>query len=177
MQKNSQLIALVDSNDKVIDFAEKQYVHDKGLLHRAFSILVFNDNNEILLHQRALNKYHTPGLWTNTCCSHLLKGMSMDECTHDRLKFEMGFDCELIFQFSFTYKIEFENGLTEHETDHVYFGKWNGTPSPNTNEAMAYKWIKPQKLIDDAKANPDNYTYWFKQILNNFAHKILAFSS
>jgi len=177
MQKNSQLIALVNDKDQVIDYAEKQYVHEEGLLHRAFSIIVFNDNNDILLHQRAITKYHTPGLWTNTCCSHLIEGMNMEECTHDRLQMEMGFDCDLDFQFSFTYKIEFDNGLTEHETDHVYFGNWNGIPNPNIDEVMGYKWINPKDLLKDVERNPDKFTYWFKHILNNFPDKILKFNA
>lgn len=176
MQKKSQLIALIDTQDNVIDYAEKQFVHEEGLLHRAFSIIVFNTKGEILLHQRANTKYHTPGLWTNTCCSHLLEGRSMEECVHERLQLEMGFDCELTFQFPFTYKIKFDNGLTEYETDHVYFGKWEGDPNPDIEEVMAYKWIKPEELLKDLKSNPDKYTYWFKHILNNFSDKILAYN-
>lgn len=167
MDKN-QLIALVDDNDKVIDFAEKHEVHEKGLLHRAFSILIFNKNNELLLQQRAHSKYHSPGLWTNTCCSHLLKNKTMDDCTHERLIQEMGFDCPLHFQFSFTYKTEFGNGLTEHETDHVYTGTWQGTPLPDITEVIGYKWIKSNVLIDDMKIYPQNYTYWFKHLVNSY---------
>ncbi len=170
--QNNQLIALVDKNDNVTEYAEKLHVHEKGLLHRAFSIIIFNSKGEILLHQRSHIKYHTPSLWTNACCSHLLQGMTMKECIHNRLDFEMGFDTELKFQFSFTYQTKFGNGLIEHETDHLYFGNWEGTPNPNLQEVMAYKWIKPIDLISDIKEKPNKYTYWFKHIIENYFEKI-----
>lgn len=171
-KQNNQQIALVDNNDNVTGYAGKLEVHEKGLLHRAFSVFVFNHNNELLMQQRADHKYHSPGLWTNTCCSHLLKGMEMEECVHDRLEFEMGFDCEVEFQFSFTYHATFGNGLTEHETDHVYFAKWNGEPNPNPDEAKRFKWISMEKLREDMAQNPENYTYWFKHIMNNHGDKL-----
>ncbi len=173
--QNKQLIALVDKNDNVTEYAEKQYVHEKGLLHRAFSIIIFNSKGEILLHQRSHAKYHTPSLWTNTCCSHLLHGMTMDECAHSRLDFEMGFDTKMEFQLSFTYQTKFGNGLIEHETDHLYFGQWEGIPNPNIDEVMGYKWIKPKQLFEDVSMNPNSYTYWFKHIVENYADRILNY--
>ena len=173
--QNNRLIALVDENDIVTEYAEKQYVHENGLLHRAFSIIIFNSKGEMLLHQRSHAKYHSPSLWTNTCCSHLLQGLTMEECTHNRLVFEMGFNTELEFQLSFTYKIKFGNNLIEHETDHLYFGKWEGIPITNIDEVMAYKWIKPKQLIEDIQKRPDKYTYWFKHIVENYADRILNY--
>lgn len=172
--QQDRLIALIDKNDKVIGFEEKQNVHEKGLLHRAFSIFIFNSQNKLLLHQRAQNKYHTPGLWTNTCCSHLLEGMTMEECSHDRLKFEMGFDCELTYKFSFTYKTTFGNGLTEHETDHVYIGYWEGIPNPSLVEVMGYKWLSKEEIQKSIIEKPENYTYWFKHIMENYANEIFG---
>lgn len=170
--QQDKLIALVDNSDKVIGFEEKQLVHEKGLLHRAFSIFIFNKKGELLLHQRALNKYHSPSLWTNTCCSHLLQDMTMEKCTHDRLNYEMGFDCNLDFQFSFTYKTMFGNGLTEYETDHIYTGNWNGSPNPTVAEVMGYKWISKNELLTDAKQNPNKYTYWLRFILENYSKNL-----
>ncbi len=158
-------IALVDKDDKIIGYEDKLKVHELGLLHRAFSIIVFNDKDEILLQKRASTKYHSPGLWTNTCCSHLIENQDFEEYIHDRLQDEMGFDCELEFKFSFHYKIEFANGLTENEIDHVYFGYWKGTPEINPDEADEYKWISIKDLKKDMNINPENYTYWFKEIL------------
>lgn len=167
-QLNNQLIALVDKHDNIFAYDKKLKVHEEGLLHRAFSIFIFNNKAEMLIHQRALNKYHSPGLWTNACCSHLLENMSMLECAHDRLQHEMGFDTDLDFKFKFTYKETFGNGLTEYETDHVYFGYWNGTPKPNPNEVSNFIWINVNTLLNNVKQNPNQYTYWFKHILNNY---------
>ncbi len=164
-------IALVDDNDNIISYKEKMLVHRQGLLHRAFSILVFNDKAEILLHQRALSKYHTPGLWTNTCCSHLPQNIDFDAYRHERLLYEMGFDCELEFAFSFRYKIQFDNQIIENEIDHVYTGIFNGTPIPNPKEVMDFKWGKLDIVIKDIEKNPELYTYWFKELIQH-ANKI-----
>ena len=118
MQK-PELIAIIDQNDNIIAYDEKLIVHKLGLLHRAFSILVFNDQNQVLLQKRASSKYHSPNLWTNTCCSHLVKDKDFERYIHERLMFEMGFDCKLKFAFSFHYKIAFDNGLSENKIDHL----------------------------------------------------------
>jgi isopentenyl-diphosphate delta-isomerase len=118
-----------------------------------------------MLQQRAWQKYHSPGLWTNTCCSHLLQYMTMEECIHDRLSFEMGFDCPIEFKLSFTYQAHFDNGLTEHETDHVYIGNWEGVPNVNPDEVAAYRWISIPDLEQEMKSHPENFTYWFKIIM------------
>jgi len=164
----NQLIALVDTDDNIIGYENKDTVHQKGLLHRAFSVFIFNDNGEMLIQQRAETKYHSPLLWTNACCSHLLKGSTMEKSLHERLLFEMSFDTDVEFKFKFTYKTEFANGLTEYETDHVYFGKWNGNIKLNPREATSCKWMNINDLKKSIKQNRQNYTYWFLYIMDNF---------
>ncbi len=127
-------IALLNDNDEIISYKDKLIVHTEGLLHRAFSIVIFNSNNEILLQKRAPDKYHSGSLWTNTCCSHLPEGNEMSQFIHTRLKQEMGFDCELNFLEKFHYKTTFENGLIENEIDYLYTGKFDGNPSPDISE-------------------------------------------
>jgi isopentenyl-diphosphate Delta-isomerase len=167
-QANSQLIALVDQSDNIIGYDDKIKVHVEGTLHRAFSVFIFNNSGQMLIHQRALHKYHSPGLWTNACCSHLLQGFDMETCVHKRMMDEIGFDCPVTFRFKFTYKAEFDNGLTEHETDHVYSGIWNGNPLFNPEEVAQTKWVSHDWLLNDVKQNPQDYTYWFKYILEHF---------
>ncbi|HRP01866.1 MAG TPA: isopentenyl-diphosphate Delta-isomerase [Candidatus Kapabacteria bacterium] len=162
-------IALVDEDDNIIAYEDKLIVHRDGLLHRAFSILVFNDIGEILLQRRALHKYHSAGLWSNTCCSHLPENSEMKEIIHTRLNEEMGFDCELEFQFKFTYKVIFNNGLTEYETDHLYFGYFNSVPNVNPEEAMGWMWISYEKLEEWIKTSPEEFTYWFKEIFKRLS--------
>lgn len=164
-------IILVDKNDNEIGTEEKLKTHQQGKLHRAFSILIFNSKNELLIQKRAKTKYHTPGLWTNTCCSHPRKGKNIKEEAKKRLKQEMGFDCELKEIFTFIYKAKFKNRLTEHEYDHVFTGQFDGTPKPNPNEADDYKWISLEKLKKDIKKSPEKYTPWFKIILDKFIRK------
>ena len=141
-----EYVILVDENDQEIGSMEKQEAHEKGLLHRAFSVFVFNENKELLLQQRALTKYHSAGLWTNTCCSHPRIGETIEQAAHRRLTEEMGFDCELITKTSFIYKAAFENGLTEHEFDHVLVGNFNGEISFNPTEVKNFKWINLEEL-------------------------------
>jgi isopentenyl-diphosphate Delta-isomerase len=167
------LIALVNPNDEITRFAEKQMVHIEGLLHRAFSVFVFNSQGELMIHQRAHEKYHSPSLWTNTCCSHLPPGMEMEEAVHSRLIDEMGFDTQLKFVEKFHYKIEFDNGLTENEIDHIYVGLYDGKPFPNNDEVAGYKWISLPDLKEDIGKNPDQYTYWFKYIIDNHYNSLV----
>ncbi|MDD3687624.1 MAG: isopentenyl-diphosphate Delta-isomerase [Bacteroidales bacterium] len=168
MNNDSLKIALVDENDKIIGFAAKDEVHKKGFLHRAFSIFVFNSKNQLLLQKRAVSKYHSGGLLTNTCCSHLVENVDFENYMHQRLREEMGFDCELIFRFSFTYKIKFDNGLTEYETDHVYTGIWDGIPKPNPDEADGFLWMDFDEVILDVEKTPEKYTYWFREAIKKF---------
>lgn len=158
-------IPIVDAQDNIIGHAEKLEVHIKGWLHRAFSILVFNKKGEILIHQRALEKYHSPGLWTNTCCGHPNENESLESAVHRRLQEEMGFDCELSERFVFHYEAFFDNGLTENEIDHVFFGEFEGEFEVNPEEVADFKWVSLQKVKTDINENAEDYTVWFKEII------------
>jgi len=157
-----EYILTVDEKDNVTGKEEKIKVHREGKLHRAFSIFVFNSKGEVLLQKRAGSKYHSAGLWTNTCCSHQRVGENLEEAVHRRLKEEMGFDCELKEAFTFTYRVKFDNGLSENEYDHVFFGKFDGKPEPNPKEVDEWKWVSLEELRKDIQKNPDDYTYWLK---------------
>ncbi len=158
-------VILVDQNDNAIGTMEKMEAHQKGLLHRAFSVVIFNSSGEILLQKRAQSKYHSAGLWTNACCSHPLPDESMEEATRRKLKQEMGIDLKAEFAYKFIYHTTLGNELTEHEYDHVFTGIFDGKPVINTNEVEDWKFISPKQLRIDVKLNPENYTYWFKLIL------------
>jgi isopentenyl-diphosphate delta-isomerase len=164
-------IILVDKKDKKIGSEFKLKAHKEGKLHRAFSIFVFNSRGELLLQKRALGKYHSGGLWTNTCCSHPNVGETVLDAGHRRLKEEMGFDCELSEKFSFIYKAKLDNELTEYEFDHVLFGKFDGIFKINSKEAEDVKWINLELLTKEMKICPQQYTYWFKKCYN----KILTY--
>ena len=155
-------VILVDKLDNPIGEMEKQEAHVKGLLHRAFSIFIFNDKEEILLHQRAHHKYHSGGLWTNTCCSHPRPGEHTHDAANRRLVEEMGMVCTLKEQFSFIYKAKLDNDLFEHELDHVFFGKSNEKPEPNKDEVEDYKYLSIKSIQQDLIHNPKRYTAWFK---------------
>lgn len=167
-------IILVDENDKAIGYGEKMQVHKEGKLHRCFSILIFNDKKEMLLQKRAEDKYHCGGLWTNACCSHPYKGEDIEKSALKRLNEEMGFTCDLKEIFSFTYKVEFDNGLTEHEFDHVFIGTYNSDPIINTEEVSEFKWINLDDLAMDIKNNHLKYSEWFKIMLDKLLLKINA---
>ena len=155
-------VILVDKNDQEIGLMEKIEVHEKALLHRAFSVFLFNSNGKLLLQQRAADKYHSPKLWTNTCCSHQRVGESSLEAGHRRLMEEMGMDCQLQETFTFIYKAPFDNGLTEHELDHVLVGITDDIPKINTEEVMDYKYIEMNLLEQEIEEMPDKFTSWFK---------------
>ncbi len=155
-------VILVDETDNQIGTEEKIKAHREGKLHRAFSIFVFNSEGKLLLQQRALSKYHCPGLWANTCCSHPRQGESVEEAAHRRLVEEMGFDCQLKEIFSFVYKVKFDNGLTEHEFDHVLIGKFDGTPIANPEEVESWKWVGIDELKQNIIENPNKHAYWFR---------------
>ena len=162
----SENILLVDENDNIIGEGEKLKTHQEGKLHRAFSIFVFNSKGELLLQRRAKSKYHSGGLWSNTCCSHQRSKEILGKAIHRRLKEEMGFDCDLKKIFTFTYKVKLDNGLFEHEYDHVFIGNFDGEPNPNTNEVDEWEWVDLKKLKQDMQKNPDNYTYWLRMSLD-----------
>lgn len=155
-------VILVDENDQAIGTMEKMEAHEKALLHRAFSVFIFNSKNEMLIHQRAFSKYHSGGLWTNACCSHPRENETAEQAAHRRLQEEMGFDCEINHQFSFVYKAELDQGLTEHEFDHVFTGIYESEIKPNPEEVAAYKYISISDLKTDLSAHPERYTEWFK---------------
>ena len=150
----------------------KMEAHEKAALHRAFSVFIFNDEGELMLQQRAADKYHSPLLWTNTCCSHQRDGETSLEAGKRRLQEEMGFITDLEEVFWFVYKAPFDNGLTEHELDHVMVGTFNGAPSINKEEVEAYKWMTLDAVKEDMKVNPDNYTAWFKIIFQESYSKL-----
>lgn len=161
-------VILVNENDEQIGLMPKMEAHEKAVLHRAFSVFVMNEEGQTMLQQRAEHKYHSPLLWTNTCCSHQRDGESNIVAGKRRLQEEMGFTTELEELFSFIYKAPFDNGLTEHELDHVMLGDYNKDPVFNTDEVADWKWMKPNEIKNDIAQNPDNYTAWFKIIFEKF---------
>lgn len=167
-------IILVDSSDRQVGTGEKMDVHRQGRLHRAFSIYVFNSKGQLMLQKRHSAKYHSGGLWTNTCCSHPRNGELLRDAAHRRLKDEMGFDCELREAFSFIYQVPLDKGLTEHEYLHVFIGQYDGEPVINPEEAEGWKWIAFSELQRDMKENPQNYTKWFQLTIDRLANHIRA---
>jgi isopentenyl-diphosphate Delta-isomerase len=159
-------LILVNEHDEIVGFSEKMETHTEGKLHRAFSIFVFNKKGHLLLQKRAKSKYHSGGLWSNTCCGHPRPGEATKDVAHRRLKEEMGFDCELEERFSFTYKAKI-NEFYENEYDHVFIGIYDGEPSLNANEVESWKWMSLMELIDDSKKNSEDYTYWLNYILHD----------
>ncbi len=158
----SEYLILVDENDIECGKMEKHLVHLLGYLHRAFSVFIFNNKGELLLQQRADEKYHSGGLWTNTCCSHPQFGETLQYAVSRRLKEEMGLSCDASFAFSFMYKSNFVNGLVENEFDHVFIGTSDSVPEPNKSEVKSWKYMNVDKLALDIQQNPNVYTVWFK---------------
>ncbi|MDP3468200.1 MAG: isopentenyl-diphosphate Delta-isomerase [Daejeonella sp.] len=158
----NELVILVDKQDNETGVQDKLSVHQLGLLHRAFSVFVFNSKHELILQQRADGKYHSPGLWTNTCCSHPKPGeMTIDACNR-RLMEEMGMTCNLEFNFSFMYRCKFPNGLTEHEFDHVYVGKTDDLPLLNKMEVKNWRYVNLRDLEKEIESQPEKFTEWLK---------------
>ena len=158
----TEYVVLVDELDNKVGLMEKMEAHINPTLHRAFSIFIFNSKNEMLLQQRALSKYHTPGLWTNTCCSHPRDGESLHDATNRRLQEEMGMQCELKEAFSFVYKADVMQGLVEHEFDHVFIGTSDDLPIINKDEVESFRYDTVENIKADIERNPQNYTAWFK---------------
>nr|WP_315244018.1 isopentenyl-diphosphate Delta-isomerase [uncultured Flavobacterium sp.] len=163
-------VILVNTKDEQIGLMPKLEAHEKAVLHRAFSVFILNNKNEIMLQQRAHQKYHSPLLWTNTCCSHQREGESNLEAGSRRLFEEMGFRTELKELFHFIYKAPFDNGLTEHELDHVMIGYYNDSPAINLEEVEDWKWMMIEDVKDDIEKHPEIYTVWFKIIFDEFYH-------
>lgn len=158
-------VVLVDDQDNKVGVMEKLEAHQKGLLHRAFSVLIYNSKNELLLQQRALDKYHSGGLWTNATCSHPMDGESIVEAGKRRLFEEMGFNTDLQVIGNFIYKTDFSNGLIEHELDYVLKGFSDASPNINTLEVNAYKWISKEELQLELSKNSENFTFWFLELV------------
>lgn len=165
---NGEKLILVNEGDEVTGYGEKMDVHRKGLLHRAFSVFIVNTAGELLLQKRAAGKYHSAGLWTNACCSHPRQGEDTLAAAHRRLREELGFDCGLDFAYKFIYKAELENGLTEHELDHVFTGHYDGPVRPETAEVSAIKWVTPEDIRTSLARTPEAYTVWFRLILASY---------
>jgi isopentenyl-diphosphate Delta-isomerase len=160
-------VTLVDLDDNPIGTMEKLEAHRKGLLHRAFSILLFNSKGEMLLQKRALSKYHSGGLWTNTCCSHPLPDEDMHAAARRKLKQEMGIELQPEFAYKFIYKASLDKGLVEHECDHVFLGSFDGTPTINPEEVEDWKYSNMHALRSDISKHPQRYTSWFKLIIEH----------
>ncbi len=155
-------VILVDENDQEIGLKEKLSAHREGALHRAFSLFVFDSRGRLLLQKRAAEKYHSGSLWSNTCCSHPRPQEPVEEAVHRKLRLEMGFDCDVKKVFHFIYQVQFENQLVEHELDHVFIGTFDGDPVPNPDEVEDWKWVDPEELRKDLRANPEIYAYWLR---------------
>ncbi len=166
-------VILVSETDDQLGLMGKMEAHKKGILHRAFSVFVFNKKGELLLQQRALDKYHSPGLWTNTCCSHQRDGESSLGAGKRRLNEEMGFYCDLEEVFWFIYSAAFDNGLTEHELDHVMVGYYDNDPVINLQEVASFKWMSLDKVKQDIAEHPENYTEWFKIIFKEYDERLI----
>jgi isopentenyl-diphosphate delta-isomerase len=168
-----EFVVLVDEQDNPIGKMEKQQAHIEGLLHRAFSIFIFNSEKKLLLQKRASSKYHCGGLWTNSCCSHPRENENIQDAANRRLAEEMGMQCSLKPIFTFMYRAEFDNGLIEHEFDHVFFGESDQNPKINPEEVETYRYIAMENLQQEVKEFPENFTPWFIIALE----RVLAFNS
>lgn len=166
-------VILVNSKDEVLGVLDKMEAHHNGILHRAFSVLVYNTKGEMLIQKRAADKYHSGGLWTNACCSHQLMGESSEEAAKRRLKEEIGLDANPEFLYKFIYKAELDNNLTEFEYDHVLTCTTDQKPMLNPEEVEDFKYVNVKSLMLDIQQNPDDYTFWFKQIMENLQSKMM----
>lgn len=162
MNEPMEQVILVNEADEPVGTMEKMEAHEQGSLHRAFSVFLFNAEGELLLHQRALSKYHSGGLWTNTCCSHPRPGETVLDAAHRRLMEEMGMSADLSEAFSFLYRAELDHGMIEHELDHVVLGEAVAAPVPNPEEVEAYRYVALDALRDEVAAHPEQFTAWFK---------------
>ncbi|MEA3504867.1 MAG: isopentenyl-diphosphate Delta-isomerase [Bacteroidota bacterium] len=161
-EERKEYVILVDENDNELGVQEKMAAHVEGALHRAFSVFVFNSDGDLIIQQRAFSKYHSPGKWANTCCSHPRKGEEVIEAAHRRLQEEMGFDTELKETFSFLYKADVGQGLIEHELDHVIIGRYDEKPNINLKEVASWKAVSMEDIREDIKLFPQQYAEWFK---------------
>lgn len=163
-----EYLVLVDESDRPVGRIEKLAAHESGLLHRAFSVLVFNERGEVLLQRRAEGKYHSAGLWSNTCCGHPRPEEQTMSAARRRLREEMGFECDLTQVGTFRYRARLDNGLTEHEIDHVFVGEFDGEVCPNPEEVVDWSWIDTGELSTRLQSESDAFTFWFRQIWDRY---------
>lgn len=172
MNSTKTYVILVNEKDEQIGRCEKLEAHQKGLLHRAFSIFLFNSKNELLVQKRATTKYHSADLWSNTCCSHPTPEETIQEAATRRLHEEIYLTSKLFHLFHFNYLVTFDNGLIENEIDHVLIGKTDETPTINPEEASEYRWMNLEELQKEMNENPSQYTFWFQYIIRNFIENL-----
>jgi isopentenyl-diphosphate delta-isomerase len=168
-------VVLVNEKDEILGTMEKLRAHKEGVLHRAFSVIIYNSKGEMLIHKRASDKYHCGGLWTNACCSHPRLNENPIDGAKRRLQEEMGFTTQLLQKGSFIYRAELDNGLIEHEYDHLFIGHYDQHPSPNPSEVEDWKYISVNELLASIKKNPEAYTFWFKEIVKNRLNEIITY--
>lgn len=167
-------VVLVDRDDREVGTAEKLTAHAQAKLHRALSVFVSDGAGRLLLQRRARGKYHSGGLWSNTCCGHPRPDETVDAAAHRRLREEMGFDCPLERAFAFTYRADVGGGLVEHEHDHVFVGRFDGTPRPDPREVEVWRWVPVTEVLEDLDAHPDHYTAWFRLALDELRRRGLV---
>lgn len=165
-------VILVDSRNRELGAMDKTEAHQLGVLHRALSIFVFNSKGQLLIHRRAMGKYHSSGLWTNTCCSHPRPGEAIADAALRRLKEEMGFQTPLTELFSFLYKADLGNGIYEHEFDHVFIGKSDEFPFPDRREVAEWKWMSTDAISTEIDNHPNDFTIWFQLIFKDVIRRV-----
>jgi len=163
-------VVLVNEKDEILGLMEKMQAHENGILHRAFSVFLFNSKGEMLLQKRAAEKYHSPNQWTNACCSHPRVDETYEQAAHRRIKEELGIDCHLEEKFWFIYKADVGQNLWEHELDHVFVGNYEAEFNLNKEEVAEVRYISMEDLDEEMKTNPENFTEWFKIILEEYKH-------
>ena len=174
MMMTEEQVVLVNPDDSSAGLMGKTEAHEKGLLHRAISILIFNSQGEMLLQQRAMSKYHWAGIWSNACCTHPRENETYQQAAERRLVEELGFETPLNEQFHFIYKAKDEqSGLTEHELDHVFTGTFDGDFEFNPEEVQAVRWAAPKVLLEEVAAEPEKFSFWIKIILDEFVQREL----
>lgn len=169
-----EYVVLTNEKDEVIGIAEKMYAHVNERLHRAISVIIVNENNEMLLQQRAMEKYHCPGMWANACCTHPRYNESYEDAANRRLMEELGIETNINEAYSFIYKADVKPNLVEHELDHVFIGKYEGEIPFNLEEVMRVKWVSIDELAQDIKVNEEIYTPWFVKIFDEFVKRRLV---
>ena len=176
-QSGDEEVVLVDQHDRALGTEEKIAAHVQGVLHRAFSVFILNSHDQLLLQRRSPTKYHSRELWSNTCCGHPRRNETIEQASQRRLKEEMGFDAPLTKLFDFIYRVELEDGIIEHEYDHILFGYFDGVPIPNHFEVSDWRWVELNRLAVDLDEHPQSYTYWFRILFKDFYSTIRSLRS